>query len=128
MPIYSTSRMIRRVAIALLGCGILAMLDPAVVVAQGARYEPARPTVSPYAGLLQTNLGPIPNYHLLVRPRQQQRAFNQQLQATTQTQSLQIQALSSGAAQQPTAVQTGKGAGFMQYLHYYQPMQPVNRR
>jgi hypothetical protein len=93
-----------------------------------AQYQPARPTISPYARLLQTNVGPIPNYYSLVRPQLQQRAFNQQLQATTRVQSLQIQALSTGTPPQPLTPQTGKSAGFGQHLHYFPPVQPVQRR
>lgn len=47
------------------------------LLAQGVRrYQPATPTVSPYADLSRFNSGGLPNYHALVRPQQQQRQFN----------------------------------------------------
>lgn len=116
---------------AIVGGGLIVALSGPAAIAQGipgAQYQPATPTISPYAGLSQTNLGPLPNYYSLVRPRQQQRAFNQQVQTTARVQSLQIQALSAGTPQQPQPSQTGKAAGFMQHLHYYPPVKPVARR
>ena len=120
-----------RLCTAILGGGLIVALSGSTVIAQGipgTQYQPATPTISPYAGLSQTNLGPLPNYYSLVRPRQQQRAFNQQVQATARVQSLQIQALSAGTAQQPLPSQTGKAAGFMQHLHYYPAVKPVAKR
>lgn len=95
---------------------------------QDRHFRPANPTMSPYMGLLQTNVGPVPNYFSLVRPMLQQRAFNQQMQRTTATQSLQIQSLSTQAPQQLPTPQTGKGAGFQQFLHFFPSMQPPRRR
>jgi hypothetical protein len=91
------------------------------------QYRPSRETLSPYVGLLQGNNGVIPNYYTLVQPRLEQRDFNQQIQATTRIQALDIQTLSGGAESTPRPVQTGKNAGFQQYLHYY-PTMPVTRR
>lgn len=128
-PLFPCSSVRRRLIA--LGCALGVVLvadDAAAQRGQGAQYRPAQPTMSPYIGLLQTNVGPIPNYFSLVRPRQEQRAFNRQLQATTRVQSLQIQQLSSGTPQQPSAPQTGKAAGFMQHLHYYPQVQPVPHR
>jgi hypothetical protein len=47
--------------------------------AQVRRYEPNRPTVSPYLNLFRNdfNNGPLPNYQALVRPLQQQHETNQ---------------------------------------------------
>lgn len=91
------------------------------------QYRPARETVSPYIGLLQGNAGAAPNFYTLVRPRLDQRAFNQQLQATSRIQSLDIQRITGSAESSPRAVLTGKNAGFEQYLHYY-PTLPVTVR
>jgi hypothetical protein len=91
------------------------------------QYRPAQGTLSPYVGLLQGNNGVIPNYYTLVQPRLEQRDFNQQIQATTRIQALDIQTLTGSPESTPRAVQTGKNAGFQQYLHYY-PTMPVTRR
>ncbi len=65
-----------RIAISLLtlwGCFLL----HGVVRGQAQRrYQPNSPTVSPYLNLLRTNLGPLPNYHSLVRPQLNQQNFN----------------------------------------------------
>ncbi|HEX6963086.1 MAG TPA: hypothetical protein VF175_14550 [Lacipirellula sp.] len=43
------------------------------------RYEPARPTVSPYLNLVRPDgIGGASNYYNLVRPLQRQQEFNQQ--------------------------------------------------
>ena len=39
------------------------------------RFEPSRPTISPYLNLFRFNDSNVPNYQSLVRPLQQQRAF-----------------------------------------------------
>ena len=49
--------------------------------AQVRRYQPSRPTTSSYLNLTRFNPTATPNYYSLVRPSQQQRAFNQQEQA-----------------------------------------------
>jgi hypothetical protein len=51
-------------------------------MAQVRRYEPNRPTVSPYLNLFRNdfNNGPLPNYQALVRPLQLQQEINQQQQ------------------------------------------------
>ena len=49
--------------------------------AQVRRYQPSRPTTSSYLNLTRFNPTPTPNYYSLVRPAQQQRAFNQQERA-----------------------------------------------
>jgi len=92
------------------------------------QYRPARETLSPYVALLQGNSGAIPNYYTLVRPGLQQRAFNQQLQTTARVQSLDIQTLTSSPESGMRPVQTGKNAGFEQYLHYYPAMPATVRR
>lgn len=47
-------------------------------IASAQRYQPSRPTVSPYMNLLRNNNSPIPNYYSFVRPHQNQTAFNEQ--------------------------------------------------
>ena len=92
------------------------------------RFEPARPTISPYVGLLQSNTGSIPNYFTLVRPRLDQQQFNSQVRATERIRSQQIQQLSRSAAGGEPVLQTGKQAGFMQFLHFYPEPDSLRRR
>lgn len=90
-------------------------------------YEPTRPTLSPYTGLLQSNSGALPNYFALVRPRLEQEAFNSRIQSTTRFQAIQIQNFGRGTTD-PAARQTGRGAGFEHYLHYYPPIRLRDQR
>lgn len=57
------------------------------------RYEPARPTISPYLNLLRENVSPIPNYYSLVRPQLQQQRINQQQQSLLIRQNSEIRQL-----------------------------------
>lgn len=81
---------------------------------QARRYQPSRPTVSPYLNLFRNNTGPLPNYYSLVRPQINQLAFNQQqlIQQTQQNASLGL--LQNELRQQGTTP-TGKHSGFMTY-------------
>lgn len=79
---------------------VLAALSSAVWLAgalfanaQVMRYQPARPTVSPYLNLFRPNNGVIPNYQSLVRPMLQQQAINQQQQLFNEQQSQSLQQL-----------------------------------
>jgi hypothetical protein len=92
------------------------------------RYQPSRPTVSPYLNLLRRDAGPVPNYHTLVRPQLQQQAINQQQRAINQQQQSQIRnqqrdldRVQSGLLQMrsPQASPTGTGSAFMNYSHFY---------
>jgi hypothetical protein len=78
------------------------------------RYQPSRPTVSPYINLFRNDRGPLPNYHLYVRPVLQQQSINaQQGQA--------VQQLEQGLRQtQATPLgPTGIGGGYRNFSHYY---------
>lgn len=78
------------------------------------RYQPARPTVSPYLNLFRTQRGPIPNYNLYVRPMLQQQSINAQQGAA-------VQQLEQGLRQTQTTVSgpTGIGSGYRNFSHYY---------
>jgi hypothetical protein len=83
------------------------------------RYQPNRPTVSPYLDLFRFNDSNVPNYYTLVRPMQQQRVFEQQQQRLNQQQlrelsQLQsnVQALELGPVTAPQVAPTGKGSWF----------------
>ncbi|GAB5405595.1 MAG: hypothetical protein Aurels2KO_38260 [Aureliella sp.] len=89
-------------------------------------YQPARPTISPYTGLTQSNFGALPNYFSIVRPQLEQRSFNRRIQTTTRFQALSIQNVEN--RETPEVVRTGRSAGFENYLHYYQPIRLRERR
>jgi hypothetical protein len=89
---------------------------------QVRRYQPSRPTISPYLQLFRDrDRNPyLPNYHAFVRPMQRQYETNQfqqqqllqQRQAIGQLQS-QVQQFQQGQFTGPLVAPTGKGAGFM---------------
>lgn len=88
--------------------------SPRGIGGYSGRYQPSRPTVSPYLNLFQQRRGPIPNYHLYVRPILQQQQINAQQQAA-------VQQVQQGLQQTQTTVQgpTGIGAGYRNFSHYY---------
>jgi hypothetical protein len=90
--------------------------------AQVRRYEPSRPTVSPYLNLFRNrDSNPfLPNYYSFVRPLQQQYRLNQTQEQLLQQQGraigqLQSQVQQLGQAQMrgPLVAPTGKSSGFM---------------
>jgi hypothetical protein len=85
------------------------------------RYQPSRPTVSPYLNLLRRDVGPLPNYHALVRPQIQQYQNNQVQQYQLQQQRAAIQSNRQELLRVEAAAiaPTGTGAGFRNYSHYY---------
>lgn len=89
--------------------------------AQTLRYQPSRPTVSPYLNLFRQQTGAIPNYQSLVRPLQLQNEANQRQQqinaergatiSALQAQLFELQqAQAAGAGVSPT----GKSSWFFQ--------------
>jgi hypothetical protein len=88
--------------------------SPRGIGGYSGRYQPARPTLSPYLNLYRTQRGPIPNYHLYVRPILQQEQINAQQGAA-------VQQLQQGMMEKQTTVQgtTGIGAGYRNFSHYY---------
>ena len=114
-----------------LGWMVLATVSTKTAYAQRTldnQYRPDKPTISPYAGLLQVENGSIPNYFSLVRPRLEQRAFNQQLKETDRVQSLEIQSQGSVAIQRTGGSPTGNTAGFGKYSHYFPAVTPGSRK
>jgi hypothetical protein len=100
---------------------------------QPRRYQPSRPTVSPYLDLIRRDARPATNYHTLVRPQFRQQAINQQQQVVNlQQQSLvqQNRAAIQQAqqalleARRSAAIPTGVGGGFMEYSHFYNFTRP----
>jgi hypothetical protein len=90
----------------------IGLLFPAASDAQ-QRYQPSRPTVSPYLNLFRENNGVIPNYQSLVRPMLQQQAINQYQGQLLQQQNRRISQLQTGQSQlEQAASPTGKGGAF----------------
>jgi hypothetical protein len=103
-------------AAAALACfaGEAAAQSPRGITPYGGRYAPSRPTVSPYINLFRNQRGPIPNYHLYVRPILQQESINAQYGAA-------VQQLEQGLRQTQTTPlgPTGIGAGYRNFSHDY---------
>ena len=78
------------------------------------RYQPRKPTISPYLDLLRFNDGELPNYYSLVRPQQQQRAFNTESRAWSRQQAVTLGRLADDfqKGRQPITP-TGTGGWFM---------------
>lgn len=92
---------------------------------QVPRYQPARPTTSPFLNLLRPDSGAVPNFHSLVRPAISQGAAFQRQQQQLRRQRVLIRQLEEVGMQQRAAEirSTGAAATFRNYLHYY----PANR-
>lgn len=90
-----------------------------------ARFQPNRPTVSPYLNLFRNDNNAVPNYHLYVRPIEQQRAINEQQQAVNRAQLQTAQRVGQELkqVQQGSAAPTGIGGGYGNYLHFYPGLQ-----
>lgn len=82
------------------------------------RYQPQRPTVSPYLNLLRNDTGPLPNYYSLVRPQLNQLAFDRQMMSESRLQSLTIQKLETVTEQRLTGP-TGSGSVYGSLSHFY---------
>lgn len=82
-------------------------------VAQVRRYQPSSPTVSPYLDLTRPNFGGVSNYYSLVRPQQQQRAFNLEEQALRRHQSQTLGRLQNDFLRTTTLPATGTGSWFL---------------
>lgn len=65
------------------------------------RYQPSRPTLSPYLNLLRNNNSAIPNYYSFVRPYQNQQALNQLQGEQLGFQNAQIGRVQAELLQQP---------------------------
>jgi hypothetical protein len=83
-------------------------------MAQGRRYQPQTPTLSPYLNLSRFNAGGLPNYYALVRPLVQQRQVNLQGQEIVLEQQRQITTLQSELQRGvESSSQTGSSSWFM---------------
>ncbi len=109
----------RRLAISTLASGLLVLAASASYGQVQRRYQPSRPTVSPYLTLFRPNNNVIPNYESLVRPEQEALRFRQRQQQYDGHQSQQLNQLKSTVQvmQQPAGsselvAPTGKGSWF----------------
>jgi hypothetical protein len=91
-------------------------------VAQVRRYEPNRPTVSPYLNLFRNDFNnrALPNYQALVRPLQLQQDINQQQQRLLLQQNQALRQLNTNlqnfeqrAVTGQLVAPTGKGSWFL---------------
>jgi hypothetical protein len=91
-------------------------------MAQVRRYEPNRPTVSPYLNLFRNDFNnrALPNYQALVRPLQLQQDINQQQQRLLLQQNRALQQLNTNlqdfeqrAVTGQLVAPTGKGSWFL---------------
>lgn len=133
------TRIHRLVAATLLGLVVTAssLLTGSTASAQNAprRYQPARPTISPYINLFRRDRGPLPNYYTFVRPQlqqqQQNRQFqqqNNQLQRELQRQQGEIERSNFAPGRADTNLQfrpapvapTGGRSSFMTHSSYFQ--------
>ena len=101
--------------------GLVVLCAATASMGQVRRYEPSRPTVSPYLNLFRQNdVNPfLPNYYSFVRPLQQQYQVNQQQQLLLQQQGQEIGQVQSNLesferrrAEGPLVAPTGKGSWF----------------
>ena len=94
------------IVLAVAVCALLACADWAQ--GQRSRRSYSRPpTLSPYLDLLRVNTGVLPNYQAFVKPRIQQRKFNEQERRSLQTLEKRVRQFSSEAV--PA---TGVASGF----------------
>lgn len=81
---------------------LVGLVAPTVCLAQSVpRYQPSRPTISPYINLLRNNNSAVPNYYSFVRPMQQQMAFNQEQLQFQVRQNAAIRELQAGQLTSP---------------------------
>ncbi len=86
--------------------GVLLVLGDEAFAQRGQRpqrFQPSRPTVSPYLNLFRNNNSPVPNYYTFVRPELNQMQVNQQQQQLLLRQSAEIQGLQQNLLQAQTA-------------------------
>jgi hypothetical protein len=107
--------MIRKRVLLIVGLfGVLFLSGTKDCEGQVRRYQPRSPTMSPYLNLLRFNDGVLPNYFSLVRPQQQQRAFNARARSLGQQQQRQLQRVQGELQQtQILVTPTGKASWFM---------------
>jgi hypothetical protein len=117
--------------------GSAALAAPPYGPARPGRFQPAKPTLSPYLDLFRENRGLLPNYHTFVRPKIEQQEFNQQQQlfndrqlmvnetqrrtnVTIQDSMQQLQQGGGTMRIRPAGgAQTGIGSGFRNFSHFY---------
>ena len=90
------------------------------------RYQPNKPTLSPYLNYFRLNTGVLPNYQQFVRPQINLQKTLQQQQAQIRSGQNSLKDLNSKVEQRfskPTVSPTGHGATFRNYSHYFPKLQ-----
>ena len=101
----------KQTTLAIVGWAVT-LLSPKLSDAQELRrYQPTRPTVSPYLNLGRFNTSGLPNYYTLVRPLNRQRQVNTQAQRVQQQQALALQRLETAVRTGPVIPQVSTGTG-----------------
>ena len=106
--------------------------------AQIRRYQPASQPLSPYLNLLRPE-GALPNYYALVRPAEQYRRFEQQVNSFERRQSFVNREIEQQLGQPSGILPTGtagrfltdsqRGSPYMNSRPYFNQFQaPINRR
>jgi hypothetical protein len=95
----------------------LAMLNQTALAQDVPRYQPQRPTVSPYLNLLRNDNGALPNYYSLVRPQLNQQSFDNQILSRAESQARATQKLSDVATKGQSGP-TGTSSTFRNFSHF----------
>jgi hypothetical protein len=86
------------------------------------RYEPSRPTLSPYLNYFRQDTGLVDSYNTFVRPQERLRREMNRQESRLRNLDRQVGQLDRQVEQQIRPAQmapTGTGSTFMNYLHYY---------
>ncbi len=122
---------------ALVGCSVLLVAEVSFGQATSSynrqpyptRYQPARPTVSPYMNLFRNGTSPALNYQTLVRPQIRQEDTNQRERAAVDRLQRQVGEVSQAVyAPSRNLRTTGHRTVFLDYSHYYSVGTPAPRR
>ena len=117
-----------RYVIVIMAIGLLGFILCVPCFGQSApRYRPQRPTISPYVNLLRNDSGPVPNYYSLVRPQQDQQAWDREASRFAQSSDLAIRQLNTIVDRREIGP-TGTGSVFNNYSHYYGTNPSLRRR
>ncbi|MBC8876221.1 MAG: hypothetical protein H8E44_42890 [Planctomycetes bacterium] len=103
-----------------IGCTVACSARSALAQRNG-RYQPSRPTTSPYLNLGRTDSGVVDNYNAFVRPEQEMRDAMRLQQNAIRTQGTDLSLLEQRMSPGRRGVSrpASRASVFMNYLHYY---------
>ena len=106
------------------------VLGIAVSVSGQQRYQPQRPTLSPYLNYFRADVGLLDRHNTLVAPEIRSQQAVQQLQGQVFEQRSQLGNLQGQVDQirEPQTRRTGTASSFMNYSHYYRITAPDRPR